>query len=67
MMKDLIPGNHYFGVMCSSCGCPILIDDSNYELTDAGYRVSCGNLRCRHPVNDYPLELVEHFQAPLVC
>jgi hypothetical protein len=64
-MRKPIAGEHCFGVMCKSCGCPILLDKSNHELTDDGkYKVTCSNLRCRHPVNEYDLKEVEHFQAP---
>jgi hypothetical protein len=61
----LITGEHYFGIpACSSCGMPILLNETNRETTDEGkYRVTCSNVRCRHPTNDYEPKEVEHFQA----
>jgi hypothetical protein len=62
-MKTLIPGEHYFGVMCSSCSSPILLEETNNTAIDEGFRVTCSNFRCGNPVNDYKLEKLEHFQA----
>lgn len=65
-MTKLIHSEHGFGVMCSGCDSPIrfdLVNRTNYELIGMKYRVECSNLRCGHPVNEYKLEKVEHFQV----
>jgi hypothetical protein len=66
--KQLVPGNYYELVMCSSCGAPVLLDtnetDGNTEVIPGNkYRVNCNNFRCPNPTNEYDRDAVEGFTA----
>lgn len=62
-MELIEEGKRYFGTLaCSSCGMRILLDEANREMTDNGkYKITCSNLRCKHPTNKYEPTEVEHF------